>query len=59
MDMQPDSPTSSLSTVETFLSSEHVDSTVNSINNYANIMMNDPHIQAQVNAKNRSVFNQG
>ena len=46
IDIQPDSPTSPLSIVETFLSSEHVDRTVNFINNYANddddeLMMNE------------------
>ena len=56
VNLQPDSPTSPLSIVETFLTSEHVDIIVNFINSYANIMMNDPHIQAQLNAKNRSVF---
>ena len=52
--IQLDSPTSPLSIVETFVTSEHVDSIVDFINNYANIMMNDRHIQV----KNRSVFNQ-
>ena len=51
VNIQQDSPTSPLSIVETFLISEHVDSIVNFINNYANIMINDPHIQAQLNAK--------
>lgn len=54
MTIQLDSPTSPLSIVETFVTSEHVDSIVDFINNYANIMMNDRHIQV----KNRSVFNQ-
>ena len=46
IDIQPDSPTSPWSIVETFLSSEHVDRTVNFINNYASddddeLMMNE------------------
>ena len=55
VNIQPDSPASPLSIVETFLTSEHVDISL-FINSYTN-MMNDPHIQAQLNAKNRSVFN--
>ena len=57
VNIQPDNPTSPLSIVETFLTSEHVDIIVIFINSSANIMMNDPHIQAQLNAENRSVIN--
>ena len=39
-----------------FLSGELIDRIVNFTNNYAEMMMSDPNIQAQTNTKQRSLF---
>ena len=56
----PQYPSSTLSTINFFLANDFVDIVENFTNTYANIMMSNTDINAQMNAKkHRSVFNQG
>ena len=52
----PEDSTSLLSILKMFLSGELIDRIVNFTNNYAEMMMSDPNIQAQTNTKQRSLF---
>ena len=54
--IQSDDPTSPLSILKTFLSDQLIDSIVDFTNRYAEMMMNDPDIQAHMNTKQRSLF---